>query len=92
MGGGERSVPRIVLAVKAVRVRPSNAAHYRLLGSCGRGAGLLGNSGIAALYERASTASVGAAEPWMLMSAVAAVSAGAIDRFLPSQRRWSSLL
>jgi hypothetical protein len=88
MGGGERSVPRIVLAVKAVRVRRSNAAHYRLLGSCGRGAGLLGNSGIAALYERA----VGAAEPWMLMSAVAAVLAGAIDRFLPSQRRWSSLL
>ena len=74
------------LVIEFASGRPTGV-YYGLLASCGGIAVLLGNSVLAPLYEGASTISVAAAAPWLLMSALAAVSAGALHRFLPPQRR-----
>lgn len=65
--------------------RPTGA-FYGLLSSAGGLAVLLGNTALAPLYELAYAPSLTAAAPWLLMTLLAAISAAAINRFLPKTK------
>jgi MFS family permease len=65
--------------------RPTGA-FYGLLSSAGGVAVLLGNTALAPLYELAYAPSLAAAAPWLLMTLLAAMSAAAINRFLPKAK------
>lgn len=72
----------MALVVDFAGGRPTGA-FYGLLASAGGMAALLGNVALAPLYEHASTPSLWAATPWLLVVLLAVLSAVAIRRFLP---------
>ena len=63
--------------------RPTGA-YYGLLASAGGLAVVLGNTALAPLYELAYTPSATALAPWILLSALGAITATFIRRFVPT--------
>lgn len=62
--------------------RPTGA-YYGLVASAGGLAVIIGNAALAPLYELASTPSITALAPWLLMSLLGAITATFIRRFVP---------